>query len=114
MGETSVPTSCRALARVLGVSKSTAARDMRAAGALEPTGYHRGLDGKEYPNARGVLVEAIINVAIEHPDWSVRRIAAEVGAGSPATVLRWRELARRYIAAGRSPVPSGTPEQVAS
>jgi IS30 family transposase len=98
----STPTSTRALAAILGVSKSTIHRDV--SGKCDPGARVVGRDGKTYPATRLSLRPSDELVELRMKGWSYRRIAAEFGV-SHQTVMR---LFRN----GGSPVPDGTREPV--
>ena len=80
--------SCRQIAAVLGVSKSTAHRDRRA---VEGGGRCRGNDGKSYPASREEHREMVaIALAAIAQGKPVGEVANAIGV-SPRTLRRWRE-----------------------
>jgi IS30 family transposase len=92
--------SIRALARALGVSKSTIQRDL--AGKVVPGARSLGLDGKSYPATRVPLRPSDEIIRLREQGWSYRCIAAEYGV-SHQTIMR-------LFRAGGPAVPRGTRE----
>ncbi|CAL9631319.1 Transcriptional regulator NovG [Streptomyces sp. enrichment culture] len=96
--------SDRAIARASGLGAKTVAAIRRSSAAAVPQLNTRvGRDGRVRPLNAVEGRRRVVAVLAEHPDASLREVARLSGV-SPATVSD----VRRRLAAGESPLPSGT------